>query len=81
MKIQHIAQLGALVGLYEAIAIVRWDWLMNDPRDWRVALAMGHVLVIIALNTGLFAVLGSLCRRCPVLTSLVYTVCPCRTTF
>jgi arylsulfatase A-like enzyme len=73
MKIQHIAQLGALVGLYEAIAIVRWDWLMNDPRGWRIALALGHVLVIIALNTGLFAALGALCRRSTTVTCLIYT--------
>jgi len=73
MKIQHIAQLGALVGLYEAIAIVRWDWLMNDPRGWRIALALGYLLVIVALNTGLFALLGSLCRRSIVATSVLYT--------
>ena len=40
MNIQRIAQIGALVGLYEAIAIVRWDWLMDDPRGGRLALSI-----------------------------------------
>ena len=73
MNIQRIAQLGALVGLYEAIAIVRWDWLMDDPRGWRIALGLGYALIIIALNTGLFAVLGALARKNIVVTGLVYS--------
>lgn len=73
MRLQDIAKLGALVGLYEAIAIVRWDWLMDDPRGWRIALGIGHGLVIIALNMGVFALLGALLKRCVFLTSICYT--------
>jgi arylsulfatase A-like enzyme len=73
MNTQRIASLGALVGLYEAIAIVRWDWLMDDPRGWRMALGIGHALVIIALNVGLFSLLGVLARRCLVITTVLYT--------
>ncbi len=73
MNLARIASLGALVGLYEAIAIVRWDWLMDDPRGWRMALGIGHALVIIAINTGLFALLGAIVRRSVTATALVYT--------
>lgn len=73
MNLVRIASIGALVGLYEAIAIVRWDWLMDDPRGWRVALGIGHALVIIAINSGLFALLGALLRQSVVATSIVYT--------
>jgi len=70
---RDIAKLGGLVGLYEAIAIVRWDWLMDDHRGWRVALGLGYALWIIALNIGLFSLLGALLKRCTVLTSVTYT--------
>ena len=73
MNIQRIAQVGALVGLYEAIAIVRWDWLMDDLRGWRIALGLGHALIIIAINAGLFALLGALVRKNLVVTGALYT--------
>ncbi len=73
MNIQQIARIGALVGLYEAIAIVRWDWLMDDPRGWRIALGLGHAFIIIAVNTGLFALLGALLKRNLALTAILYT--------
>jgi arylsulfatase len=73
MNIARIASLGALVGLYEAIAIVRWDWLMDDTRGWRLALGIGYALIIVALNAGLFALLGALLRRSMVATVSVYT--------
>jgi len=73
MNTARIATLGALVGLYEAIAIVRWDWLMDDPRAWRVALGIGWGLVIIAINMGLFSLLHTLLRQSVVATGFVYT--------
>ena len=56
MKLQRIAYLGTLLGLYEAIAIVRWDWLMDDLRPWRIAVGVGHALIIIGLNIGLLSI-------------------------
>ena len=73
MNTARMAILGALVGLYEAIAIVRWDWLMDDARPWRLALGIGYGLVIVAINAGLFALLHTLLRRSMVATSVVYT--------
>ena len=73
MNIQSIARIGALVGLYEAIAIVRWDWIMDDYRGWRIALALGYGLVIIAVNAGLFALLGALVKRNLAITCAIYT--------
>ena len=71
------AKLGALVGLYEAIAIVRWDWLMDDLRGWRIAVGLGHALIILAINIGLFSVLGVALRKrlflvCAAYAGLVY---------
>ena len=71
------AKLGALVGLYEAIAIVRWDWLMDDMRSWRIAVGIGHALVILAINIGLFSLLGAALQKrlflvCAAYTGLVY---------
>ena len=59
----EFAKLGALVGLYEAIAIVRWDWLMDDMRSWRLAVGVGHAFIILALNIGLFSLLGVALRK------------------
>ena len=73
MNTAKMATFGALVGLYEAIAIVRWDWLMDDVRLWRLALGIGYGLVIVAINAGLFALLHTLLRRSMVATSVVYT--------
>ncbi|MEC8193790.1 MAG: sulfatase-like hydrolase/transferase [Myxococcota bacterium] len=73
MNTARMAILGALVGLYEAIAIVRWDWLMDDVRLWRLALGIGYGLVIVAINAGLFALLHTVLRRSVVATSVVYT--------
>ena len=81
MKLQRIAYLGTLVGLYEAIAIVRWDWLMDDLRPWRLAVGVGHALLIIGLNIGLFSVLGLLAKRCIIVTSLAYTALICSARF
>ena len=73
MNTAKMATFGALVGLYEAIAIVRWDWLMDDVRLWRLALGIGYGLVIVAINAGLFALLNTVLRRSMVATSVVYT--------
>ena len=73
MNTAKMATFGTLVGLYEAIAIVRWDWLMDDVRLWRLALGIGYGLVIVAINAGLFALLHTLLRRSMVATSVVYT--------
>ncbi len=66
------ARLGALVGLYEAIAIVRWDWLMDDLRPSRLAIGLAWALLIVVINTALFAVLGRLLLRSILATSTVY---------
>ena len=73
----EFAKLGALVGLYEAIAIVRWDWLMDDMRSWRLAVGIGHAFIILALNIGLFSLLGVALRKklflvCAAYAGLVY---------
>jgi len=72
LNMHKILKLGALVGLYEAIAIVRWDWLMSDPRGWRVALGVGYGLWIIVINMGLFTLLGAILKRCTILTPVIY---------
>ena len=49
------------VGLYEAIAIVRWDWLMDDMRvggSWASVMP-----VILAFNIGLFSLLGGASKK------------------
>ena len=74
----EFAKLGALVGLYEAIAIVRWDWLMDDMRSWRLAVGVGHAFIILALNIGLFSLLGVALRKklflvCAAYAGLVYS--------
>lgn len=74
----EFAKLGALVGLYEAIAIVRWDWLMDDMRSWRLAVGIGHAFIILALNIGLFSLLGVALRKklflvCAAYAGLVYS--------
>jgi arylsulfatase A-like enzyme len=66
-------RLGALIGLYEAIAIVRWDWLMDDPRPVRLAIGVAWALAIVVLNTALFAVLGRLCRQSILVSATLYT--------
>jgi arylsulfatase A-like enzyme len=81
MNIRDITRLGALVGLYESIAIIRWDWLMEDCRWWRVALSVGWALIIIAINAGLFSLLGTIFRRSILLTSIVYTAVICGARF
>ena len=81
MNIRDITRLGALVGLYESIAIIRWDWLMEDCRWWRVALSVGWALIIIAINAGLFTLLGAIFRRSILLTSVVYTAFICGARF
>jgi arylsulfatase A-like enzyme len=73
MTIQQFAKLGCLVGLYEAIAIVRWDWLMSDMRPGRVAVGLAWAIVIIAINTVLFSALAWLCRRSIVAVGVLYT--------
>jgi arylsulfatase A-like enzyme len=66
------ARLGALIGIYEAIAIVRWDWLMDDYRPERVAIAFAWAFAIIALNIGFFALIGRVLRRSLIATAVVY---------
>lgn len=73
MTLHRFAKLGALVGLYEAIAIVRWDWLMDDLRPGRIAVGAAWGLLIIALNGTLFTALAWLCRRSVVAVGVLYT--------
>ena len=73
MTLHRFAKLGALVGLYEAIAIVRWDWLMDDIRPGRVAVGLVWAALIIALNGALFSGLAWLTRRSVVAVGVLYS--------
>ena len=73
MRRVDFAKLGALIGLYEAFAIVRWDWLMDDLRWWRIAVGLGHAFIIILINMGLFSVLAAVLRHRLFLVGSAYT--------
>jgi len=73
MTLLRFAQMGALVGLYEAIAIVRWDWLMDDLRPMRIAVGVAWGLAIIAINGVLFSALGWVCRRSLLAVTVLYS--------
>ncbi len=73
MNLHGLAKTGCLVGLYEAIAIIRWDWLMNDLRPGRIAVGVAWGLAIVALNGAAFTALGWLCRRSVIAVSVLYT--------
>jgi arylsulfatase A-like enzyme len=59
---RQAAILGALVGLIEASAIVRYDWIMDDPRAWRVGAGLLWAVLILAMNSLAFVGLARLCR-------------------
>ncbi|MDP6935705.1 MAG: sulfatase-like hydrolase/transferase, partial [Myxococcota bacterium] len=65
-------RLGLLVGVFEALAIVRWDWIMDDVRPARLATGLAWALTILALNAGLWGLLGRLCRGSAVAGSALF---------
>ena len=69
---RQAAILGALVGLVESCAIVRYDWLMDDPRAWRVGAALLWAVLIIAMNAVAFVGLRKLCRGNALARALVW---------
>lgn len=69
---RQAAILGALVGLVESCAIVRYDWLMDDPRAWRVGAALLWAVLIIAMNAVAFVGLRKLCRGNALALALVW---------
>jgi len=69
-----LLRLGLLLGVFEAIAIVRYDHVMDDPRLTRLLPALGWALAIVALNTGAVATLGRLLRGRLVVTGALLAV-------
>lgn len=57
--------LGTLLGIFEATAIVRYDWLMDDWAPGRVLAAVPPLLAIVAVNVGGWSLLALLGRRRP----------------
>ncbi len=63
--------LGLMAGLFEAAAIVPYDWLMADWSPARVVQGLGHGLGIVAMNAVVWTVLGFVSlRRAPVAVAL-----------
>jgi arylsulfatase A-like enzyme len=73
MRLHRFAKLGCLVGIYEAVAIVRWDWLMDDFRPGRIAIGLAWGLLIIALNGALFTGLAWASRRSILAVGVLYS--------
>ena len=73
-QIEETLRLGLLVGLYEAIAIVRWDWLLDDITVFRIAIAVLLGAVIVALSGLAWGVLGRVTRVSLPLAATVATV-------
>ena len=55
---QPLARLGAAVGLFEGLAVARWDILMDDLSAQNVAHALGVCAGYVALDAGIFFILG-----------------------
>lgn len=60
---KRIFRLGLLVALFQAIAIVRWDLLLDDWRPLRIVAGVAWGLLLIAADGLLFALVGWVCRR------------------
>lgn len=58
-------RLGALLGLAEALPIVAYDLVMDDPRPARLLLAAAWALAIVATNAGWLALLSAALRGRP----------------
>jgi len=54
--------LGGMIGLFEASAVVPYDWLMADWAAGRVLAAVGHGLSMLLVNMVVWSVLGVICR-------------------
>jgi arylsulfatase A-like enzyme len=65
-------RLGLLIGLVEAVAIVRYDVVMDDPRPARLAAALGPALLVVAFNGAFFALLGLVTRGRTLLVAALY---------
>ena len=61
------AQGGALVGLAEAVAVVRYDWIMDEPTPPRLLGAAGWALALVGLGAAGWAPLLGGLRRWPLL--------------
>lgn len=67
-----LARLGLLVGLFEATAIVRYDWLHDDWQPARVVTALGWGALILLINGAFFGLLGGLVRGRAWAVALLY---------
>jgi hypothetical protein len=74
---RHALLLGVLVGLVEGGAIVRYDWIMDDPQPWRLGAGLLWAGLILAMNGLIFVGLNRLCRRSLTALSLVWLVPIC----
>ena len=59
--------LGGMIGLFEAAAVVPYDWLMADWTAGRVLVGAGHALSMVAVGMAAWAALGVCGRQRPVL--------------
>ncbi len=57
-RASRVAELGLAVGLYEGLAVARWDVQMDDPSARAQAHALGVATGFVALDAGLFFLLG-----------------------
>lgn len=69
---RDLATLGLLVGLFESIAILRYDWLQDDWRPGRVLVALLWGALILFVNAGFFGLLGGLLRGRPWAVAILY---------
>lgn len=58
MRARPVAALGAALGLFEGLAVARWDILMGDFSPGNVAHALGVAAGYVALDAGSFFLLG-----------------------
>ncbi|MFT5679625.1 MAG: arylsulfatase A-like enzyme [Myxococcota bacterium] len=72
--------LGALVGLFEALSIVRYDWLMGDWALARMLIGLGWAAAIVLIDVVGWGLLGAICRwRAPPAIGLgVWLIWGCR---
>ncbi|MFZ5479951.1 MAG: sulfatase [Myxococcota bacterium] len=61
-RILRAARVGALLGLFEGLAVARWDVWMDDLRPARLALGGAWALATVALEAGVWALLGAATR-------------------
>jgi arylsulfatase A-like enzyme len=60
--VQTFVGLGVLVGLFEAVAVVRYDWLMDDWALGRLALGLAWAAAIVAVDVLGWLALGFVAR-------------------